>query len=267
MTTRLLAAVALLGLGCGVGTDTQGTLSYQDFLSRVTYEPDTGVYVLNQDEIAESEAEVQAAYLRYVAEAAAPAGVDRGGLIVNRVNNADDKWNTTAAASITYCISSSSFGSRYAAVVSAMNSATAAWEGTARVNFVHSSSLDGSCSRTTGVVFNVRQVSTTQYLARAFFPSSSRRSREVLISSSSFGNISPYTLAGILRHELGHTLGFRHEHTRPEAGGVCFEDNSWRALTTYDSASVMHYPQCNGTNRGDLVLTSKDQSGARALYP
>jgi serralysin len=29
----------------------------------------------------------------------------------------------------------------------------------------------------------------------------------------------------------------------------------------------MHYPQCNGSNNGDLMLTSKDQSGARLLYP
>ena len=70
----------------------------------------------------------------------------------------------------------------------------------------------------------------------------------------------------MLRHELGHTLGFRHEHTRPEAG-TCFEDTSWRALTAYDSASVMHYPQCNGTQKGDLVLTSLDNQGASSLYP
>jgi serralysin len=38
-------------------------------------------------------------------------------------------------------------------------------------------------------------------------------------------------------------------------------------LTTYDSASVMHYPQCNGTQTGDLVLTNLDRSGAAALYP
>src|SRR6185295_1526319 len=116
------------------------------------------------------------------------------------------------------------------------------------------------------VVFNVRQVTTSQYLARSFFPSSSRRSREILVSTSSFGNISPYSLAGVFRHELGHTIGFRHEHTRPEAH-ACFEDNNWRALTAYDSASVMHYPQCNGSNRGDLVLTSLDKSGARSEYP
>jgi len=150
-------------------------------------------------------------------------------------------------------VSSSSFGSRYNTVVNAMASATATWQATANVKFVHSTASDSSCSRTTGVVFNVRQVSGQSYLARSFFPSSSRSSREVLIDSSSFGSISPYTLAGILRHELGHTLGFRHEHTRPEAG-TCFEDNSWRALTAYDAASVMHYPQCNGTQTGDLVL-------------
>ena len=84
-----------------------------------------------------------------------------------------------------------------------------------------------------------------------------RRNREVLIDCTSFGNINPYTLRGILRHELGHVLGFRHEHTRPEAG-TCFEDNSWRPLTPYDSSSVMHYPQCNGSNPGDLTLTDLD---------
>jgi hypothetical protein len=68
-----------------------------------------------------------------------------------------------------------------------------------------------------------------------------------------------------MRHEMGHTIGFRHEHTRPNAG-VCFEDNNWRALTSYDAASVMHYPQCNGSNTGDLVLTNLDRQGEQVLY-
>ena len=38
-------------------------------------------------------------------------------------------------------------------------------------------------------------------------------------------------------------IGLRN--TRPEAR-ACYEDSSWRPLTTYDSNSVMHYPQCNG---------------------
>jgi len=153
-------------------------------------------------------------------------------------------------------------------VVSAMNSATSAWESAAGggVNFVHASAQDGNCtSRNTSVVFNVRQVTTSQYLARAFFPSTSRKGREILVATSTFGNISPWTVTGVLRHELGHTIGFRHEHTRPESG-TCFENSSWRALTAYDSSSVMHYPQCNGTQNGDLSLTNLDKAGAAALY-
>jgi len=272
-TRTVLSVVAVvMALGCGgAPPESQGPMPYEAFRAAAYQEPDTGVYITNGDELAESEADLFQAYLRYASGLEAvgsPEAVEGiNPLIVNRVGGADDRWPSATATNLTYCISSSSFGSRYAAVVTAMNAATAAWEGTANVNFVHASAQDGNCtSRTSGVVFDVRQVTTTQYLARAFFPSSSRRSREILIATSSFGNISPWTLAGVLRHELGHTIGFRHEHTRPESG-VCFEDTNWRALTTYDSSSVMHYPQCNGTQTGDLVLTTRDQSGARLLYP
>jgi hypothetical protein len=273
MNTKTLMGLGLASMftvaGCGA-QDT--TLSYEQFKASIYQEPDTGIYILNQDEIAENEDELRAAYARYASEEFNHAnGVSskEQNLIVNRVGSADDKYSTTRAANLNYCISSSSFGTRYSTVVNAMNSATASWEGTARVNFVHSSTYDSSCSSSNASVwFNVRQVNSGgQYLARAFFPSNSRSAREVLIDTTAFGSISPYTLAGILRHELGHTLGFRHEHTRPEAGGVCFEDNSWRALTSYDAYSVMHYPQCNGRNTGDLNLTTSDRNGARALYP
>lgn len=253
----------------GCASDSSEVLSYEDFRDQAYQDPESGVFVVNGDEMVETEGDMLAVYQRYLESARqAETGLAtiEQGLIVNRVSGRDDKWAAATASNLTYCISRTSFGTRYNTVVSAMNSATAAWEGTASVNFVHSTSLDGNCTRTTGVVFNVRQVSGGGFLASAFFPSSSRSAREVLIDTSSFGSISPYTLTGILRHELGHALGFRHEHTRPEAG-TCFENSSWRSLTTYDSASVMHYPQCNGSNRSDLVLTSRDRTGARALYP
>jgi serralysin len=261
-----------LATGCSNNSDLD-VLTYEQFKAQAHHEPDTGLYVVNGDETVQNEEELRLmydAFLDSVIQAQARAdgyGISAQELIVNRVGGADDKWSTTAAANIRYCISQSSFGSRYTAVVNAMNSATATWEATARVNFIHDSAKDTACTASTaGVTFDVRQTSTTSYLARAFFPSTARSSRNVLISTSAFGSISPYTLAGILRHELGHTIGFRHEHTRPESG-TCFEDNNWRSLTTYDAASVMHYPQCNGANSGDLVLTTKDKSGARALYP
>ena len=267
------AAMALgavvLAAGCGGGGSEQGTgaLSWGEFRALAYQEAETGVFITNGDELAETEDDLRAAYARYLGELDAEPGVSTGPLIVNLVNGQDDRWSSPTATSLTYCVSQRDFGARYGAVVSAMDAASAAWEATASVNFVHDASQDGNCtSRNASVVFDVRQVKTVQYLARAFFPSTSRRGREILISSSSFGNIAPWTLPGVLRHELGHTIGFRHEHTRPEAG-TCFEDNSWRALTAYDSSSVMHYPQCNGTQNGDLVLTSLDKTGARSLYP
>jgi hypothetical protein len=265
---RFVFAIGLAALAaCTVGED---ALSYEEFKAEAYLEEDTGIYIMNGDEIVVDEAAMFDMYQRYLESHY--AAIDDGyatieqGLIVNRVGGQDDKWSASTAGNLTYCISQSSFGSRYSTVVSAMASAAGAWEASANVNFVHASQYDASCSKTSPVVFNIRQVKTPRYLARAFFPSTSRSGREILVSSSSFGNIKPWSLTGVLRHELGHTIGFRHEHTRPDSG-ACFEDNNWRALTAYDSASVMHYPQCNGTQNGDLVLTALDKSGAHSLYP
>jgi len=270
---RSSATIAIvLGLAACSSAPGPSVLSYDEFKAQAYHDVETNTYVVNGDELVDSDQAMHEAYDAYVdsanqaSDAQAGIATSEQSLIVNRVSGRDDKWAAATAGNLTFCVSQASFGSRYTAVVNAMNSATASWEATARVNYVHATASDANCSRTTGVVFNVRQVSGAGFLARSFFPSSSRASREVLIDSTSFGTITPFTLAGILRHELGHTIGFRHEHTRPESG-TCFEDNNWRALTTYDSASVMHYPQCNGSNRGDLALTARDKSGARALYP
>lgn len=275
MRISTLAALSITTLvACTPEQTGPEALTYDEFKSRAYQEPDTGIYIINGDEVIETEEQMLEHYDNFLRSVSA-AQLQMEGLasteqfsIVNRVGGQDDVWPSGTATNLTYCISQSSFGSRYSAMVTAMNSATGAWESAAGsgLNFVHASGQDGNCtSRNKNVVFNIRQVNSTQYLARAFFPSTSRRGREILVASSSFGNISPWTLAGVLRHELGHTIGLRHEHTRPESG-ACFEDNNWRALTAYDSASVMHYPQCNGSNNGDLNLTNSDKAGVAALY-
>ena len=232
---------------------------FEEFRATVYQEPESGVFIVNGDTPIDNERELEQFYEEFVRE---------GALIVHK-NGAggDAKWNDTQKMNLTYCVSTA-FGANHAATVSAMNASTAQWEAAAngKVNFIHLSGQDATCTAAnTNVVFDVRPVAGQPFLARAFFPDSPRANRNILIDASSFGPITPWTLTGVLRHELGHTLGFRHEHTRPESG-VCFEDSNWRALTPYDALSVMHYPQCNGTQTGDLVITPKDKEGINVLY-
>ncbi len=262
----LLAGVSFLGSACG-GPEAQAPqedreATWEEFRAAVYQEDESGVFVAFGDQAYESEALLREAF----EQAKSGLGTSEGGLAVYYSGGKDVKWSASQALNLTYCVSTK-FGGNYSKVVSAMNTAVSAWEGAGRINFVHVSSQDSSCtSRNNNVVFDVSPVNVRgQYLARAFFPNSSRRSRNVLIDNSSFQAGAP-GLDGILRHELGHTLGFRHEHTRPEAR-ACYEDNAWRALTPYDSSSVMHYPQCNGTNTWNLTLTTLDKQGAAILYP
>ncbi|MFP2925658.1 M57 family metalloprotease [Pyxidicoccus sp. 3LG] len=264
-----LASLGLVGCGEALETPESGTrepvLTYEEFRAQAWREPDTGIYIVDGDTPVVDEAGLQALYQDYVRAAnGGGTGSERDELIVNRFNGADDRWGYTRQRNIPYCVSTA-FGANYGTVVQAMAQAAGAWQ-QVNVRFQHRADQDGACNATNNnVIFDVRPVSGQPYLARAFFPYQARASRNVLIDSTSFGNNAPWTLAGILRHELGHTLGFRHEHTRPEAR-ACFEDNNWRAVTGYDAASVMHYPQCNGSNRGDLDLTGTDVAGAHALY-
>lgn len=259
----VLSATAALATGCVADAGEVGDvenvgmgITWEEFQANAFQEPETGVYIVDGDTPMFSEAELEQFYLEHVQD---------GALAVYTSGGQDVKWNAATALNITYCVSTN-FGSRYSTVVNAMNQATSAWEGAANINFVHKSDQDAACSaQNKNVIFDVRPVNVGgQYLARAFFPNTSRNGRNVLIDNSSF-TTQGISLDGILRHELGHALGFRHEHTRPEAG-ACFEDNNWRGLTPYDSSSVMHYPQCNGTNSWALNLTSQDKAGAAALY-
>ena len=237
--------------------------SFKQF-ERGTLQDVDGQYIVNGDEPVSSMHSLRT-YYRQVFNKLVKANRHKArGLVVNTVGGADDRWSASQAQNLTYCVSTG-FGSSHSAIVAAMAEGAGLWESSSSgVNFTYVPSADTNCvTSNNSVLFSVEPVETPQYIARAFFPSSGDFERNVLIDNSIFSSGS-WTPGNILGHELGHTLGFRHEHTRPEAG-TCFEDNNWRPLTPYDSASIMHYPQCNGSS-SDLSFAASDGTGVRALY-
>jgi serine protease len=244
-------------------------MSFEKF-EEVTFREafENGKYIVNGDVAIGDKKLLREFYERNVA-AAPPVSDDTvPEFAVALVGGLQAVWGSSQKRALTYCVSNA-FGSRYSQMVSEMQKASIAWDEAADIDFIHVMSEDDSCTAdNSNVVFDVRPVSVNgQYLARAFFPNEPRQNRNVLVDESSFG-LNPdqaLQLVGILRHELGHTIGARHEHTRPEAG-TCFEDDNWEPIGDYDPLSVMHYPQCNGMGDWSLTLTANDRNGAACLY-
>jgi hypothetical protein len=259
-TGSLAVAMALAAPSVQAAQGT-GVPTFQEFKA-TTYRDLDGQYIVNGDEPVGGNGALKS----YYASMVRPVGKTiAAGLIVNTVAGKDDRWSDAKVGNLTYCVSNK-FGNRKAAVVKAAAQGTALWEkASSAIDFVHVKSADAKCTvKNDAVVFPVQPTKATQFIARAFFPSSPDAKRNILVNPVSLVTTPDWPPGNILGHELGHTLGFRHEHTRPEAG-VCFENLNWRPLTPYDSASIMHYPQCNGTSL-DLSFTRTDGEGVVALY-
>ncbi len=255
------SGLLLVGLvGCAVDQPELGStagITFEEFKARTSREPGTGAYIVDWDMVVHGDDALFEFYGRF----------QQGGLAIYTAGGVDVKWSATQKKQLTYCVSDA-FGAQKQTVVEAMRNAhDNGWEKFADVNFTYVPGQDATCNaQNTNVLFDVSPVTGAPYTARAFFPDDARATRNVMIDSTAFQMTGAVTLTNVLGHELGHTLGFRHEHIRPEAAATqCVEDNAFRGLTTYDSASVMHYPQCNGTST-TLAFTQRDQQGVALVY-
>lgn len=155
----------------------------------------------------------------------------------------------------------------YEEIVANMQLATDDWSASCGVSFEHVDSADNSdLLRPPEVHFPVRHISASgAFIAAAFFPTDPVHRRRMLIDPSYFN--TKFDRVGVLRHELGHSLGFRHEHIRSGAPAVCPDEDTTGTvdLTAYDPKSVMHY-FCGNVGSRSLAITDLDRTGAQLVY-
>jgi len=179
------------------------------------------------------------------------------------------------AVDIDYCVDDAF--ANHDDVVDDMAEATREWELVANVNFKYVAAEDDSCDDDNdNVDFAVVPApSGLGYVACAAnknalsgCPITSGGPELIGILAIRYASVvSPRTGAGVLMHELGHILGFSHEHPWRPAGPCDAEPTTYtRHLTEYDHESVMHYrPLCGSDNR-DFALSELDGVGSREIY-
>jgi serralysin len=265
---------------------------YRDRATRPTRVNGKPIYAIDWDIFTDSEE-----YLRAVYDATFAGDTTKLALFRQLSTGIEPIFSPSAAVELKYCVSNAFQNfppHNKAQVVTSLQTAMSAWEDVANVRFRYDSAHDGNCTPANANV-DVAVVPSTygDYSGCAGSkllwsplgcpitgPFNAPQARGVLAMNYSTIS-SPHTPVGIMKHELGHILGFRHEHAfaplfpDSDAGiGLCSGesptlpayDATFRQLTAYDQLSVMHYPGICGKPFVDFTLSQPDGEGSRSVY-
>jgi hypothetical protein len=202
----------------------------------------TGAYVVEGDMTFPSKTELSRYY---------SSNSTQGPMATLLLGGTAKSWNATDRINLSYCVSSSGFGSNYSAVLNAMSTAAAYWEQTANVHFEYLPAQDSTCTNSnSNVTFNVSADNTMNYNALSFFPGYPRANRQLIINYARSTGLGARTLTGVLVHQLGHVLGFIHDHV--------YCDSSLVPLPGTSSSC--------GTSTTDYSISLRDKWLTTALY-
>jgi serralysin len=287
---KIKPAILLLSTlfpACMLGDAQEATpLDYDQFKARyviATPDPDAegGMLLAYDDDIPlESEDHVQELYAAYRASLA--SGEQISASLIDHRNGRDSIWPVGTRTNLTYCVANS-FGTHKATVVNAIKQAAAEWTEASdgAVRFVYVPAQDAACTvKNTAVLFNARPINqpTSGLNAQSFAPFSPRAQRELLVNLPQFFGPHPTRspLVGVMRHELGHILGLRHETNHPDIvakyGAHCLEDMFFREVfgPVEDMKSVMTTAVCLGDDlykvNPQRTISILDTIGIQLIY-
>lgn len=208
------------------------------------------------------------AYLKSNSET--PDPLPPGELIVNKVNGQSDYLKAPARRRLTYAVVTTSFPSDRLAKRTNQQLKSAAQDWIEACPQCGISLTEVPIEKAGKFYEKVSFVLTYMDarggpIARAFFPSSPADDRQIVVFRDFFANDLGFDRVGVLRHEFGHILGYRHEQLQSISGCVTNEDGRWKPITRYDPHSVMHY-MCGKGGSFALDLTASDIQGHRCLY-
>lgn len=191
-------------------------------------------------------------------------------LNINTVNGQLDYWSRPEDRILTYAIDRTAFTPhQYSLLRKDMKEAASDWEQACPhcgIRFVHQPEWDAAPDADK-VRFIVRYdaIDPSGTIARSFFPSSAKEMRQIVVTPLFFSNEHEFSRAGMLRHQLGHALGYRHAHISPLAGPDCPREDRSFLGAKYDPNSVMHY-MCGGGGTKEMKLSPLDIASHQLLY-
>jgi hypothetical protein len=238
--------------------------SFEEYRELARYPQESGdVFIVEGDMIFETEEALKEYYDELY------TSPEQKSIINTSAGERDTRPNPT---NIRYCFSAG-WGTKHGSYTAPkldtvrpnIQAAMAQWEAVAGIDFVEVTSItEADCNNNgsnPGVDFVVTHWNNAS-TATGAFPSDSWANQKLRVPTSGI----PVVLA---RHEIGHILGFRHEHIHSDASPRCSEgDSHYEELTEFDDDSVMKYNNCTLNQIVNPVssLSALDSLGARLAY-